>query len=198
MRDGWNHDIRYHGFVLDATPRPCANALEVGCGGGLLARELAARCDNVVGIDLDAEVVRVTARAARHLGKVTFVTGDVMSYPLPESGFDLIAAVATLHHLPLEAALKRLRTLLAPGGVLVVVGLYREETVADMVFAAAGWVTSQGMRRFRRLVEVDAPMKAPTEALAEIRTTAHRILPGSLLRRRLLFRYTMVWRKSAT
>lgn len=38
-----------------------------------------------------------------------------------------------------------------------------------------------------------APMRDPAESLREIRDAAGRILPGARLRRRLMWRYTLVW-----
>src|SRR4051812_25699589 len=40
--EGWNHNIHYHGLVLDAVPVGATFALDAGCGDGDLARELRA------------------------------------------------------------------------------------------------------------------------------------------------------------
>jgi SAM-dependent methyltransferase len=45
---------------------------------------------------------------------------------------DLVTAVASLHHMDGEAALRRMSGLLRPGGVLAVVGLARGVTPADL------------------------------------------------------------------
>jgi enterochelin esterase-like enzyme len=37
----WNHNIQYHDVVLRSIPRRAARALDVGCGQGLLAQQLA-------------------------------------------------------------------------------------------------------------------------------------------------------------
>ena len=39
----WNHNIHFHPVVLDAVPTGARRALDVGCGAGGLARELAER-----------------------------------------------------------------------------------------------------------------------------------------------------------
>ncbi|MBT2225388.1 AMP-binding protein [Nonomuraea sp. NEAU-A123] len=39
----WNHNVHYQRLVLDAIPDGCEHALDVGCGDGLLAAELASR-----------------------------------------------------------------------------------------------------------------------------------------------------------
>jgi hypothetical protein len=39
--DYWNHNVHYHGVVLRNVPRGCGEALDVGCGDGLLVLALA-------------------------------------------------------------------------------------------------------------------------------------------------------------
>src|ERR1700730_13868298 len=157
--DGWNRNNHYHRLVLQAVPRDCRRALDVGCGTGLLARRLAARCGEVVAIDADAEPLS-RARAATGSGSpITFVRGDVLTHAFDDGSFDFISAVAVLHHLPLEAALEHLKRLLRPGGVVVVIGLYRAETFEDYGWMAAGLVSSLAIRCVRRYTGVSAPIK---------------------------------------
>ena len=89
----------------------------------------------------------------------------------------------------------RLRNLLRSGGVLAVVGLYRASTPMDYVFAAAALPISRAIRLFRGEEKVGAPLRDPTETLAEIRRECDAVMPGGVFRRRLFFRYTFVWRK---
>lgn len=168
--EAWNHNIHYHDAVLGAIPPNCRRALDVGCGRGLLARKLAARCGEVIGIDSYRESV-VAAGAAIDAGsRVTFVEGDVMTYPFSGSTFDLITAVATLHHLPLAPALERFRDLLNPGGVLAVIGLYRARTAADYAWSAVALPTSLILRRRYGYADVGAPLHAPEQTLGALRT----------------------------
>ncbi len=148
-------------------------------------------------IDTDRGCLARAAAAtdAELKARITYVRGDVMTYPLPEQSFDLIAAVATLHHLPLRPALDRCRALLKPGGVLAIVGLYRLSTARDYMGALAATPISWAMRAARQYAEVAAPMQEPRDTLSHIRLACEAAIPGARIRQRLLFRYTVVWRK---
>lgn len=153
------------------------------------------RFNSVAAIDTDSAAI---ARAVAMTGppeRIAFRKGDVMMDKLDDEGCDLIAVMAALHHLPLRAALLRFRTLAQPGGVLAVVGLYRLRSPADYAIAAAAWPTSWLMRWRYGYVDVRTPERRPLETLQEIRSACDDILLGAEFRRRLFFRYTLIWRK---
>ena len=109
----WNHNLHYQRLILDAVPDGARSALDIGCGDGLLLRELATRVPHVVGIDVDAPSL---ARARVELSRAStvdaqFIEGDAMTHPFAPESFDVVAAVAMLHHLDARAGLERLREL---------------------------------------------------------------------------------------
>lgn len=193
-RPFWNRNIDYHDAVLATVPPDCRRALDVGCGDGLLASELADCCGEVVGIDVDAPTL-ARARAKHGRPNLTFVEADVMNCPFDPASFDFISTIATLHHLPLEPALERLKQLLRPGGVLSVVGLYQLRTLTDFSYACAAIPVSWWLRLTRNYEEVAAPIRDPDETLADVEGCAKTILPGCVVTRQLLFRYSLLWRK---
>jgi 2-polyprenyl-3-methyl-5-hydroxy-6-metoxy-1,4-benzoquinol methylase len=195
MRGAWNHNIHYHTLVLRSIPPGCRRALDVGCGRGLLALELASRCQEVIAIDNDHEALSWAMTNGSSQPGITFVEDDVMTHRFAPGNFDFIAAVATLHHLPLRPALARFRDLLKPSGVLAIIGLYRGETLVDLAQAAAAFPASWMLRCMRGCSDVGAPVKNPAETLREIRIACNDLLPGAAIRRHLLFRYSLVWRK---
>ncbi|MDI9918275.1 SAM-dependent methyltransferase, partial [Rhodococcus sp. IEGM 1379] len=96
-----------------------------------------------------------------------------------------------------------LRGMLSPGGCLVIVGCYREATFVDRVFSlfALGLNPIVGFVKHRRVADklpvgMTAPTAAPTETLEEIRRTAQAQLPGGRIRRRLFWRYSVVFRNT--
>jgi 2-polyprenyl-3-methyl-5-hydroxy-6-metoxy-1,4-benzoquinol methylase len=190
----WNHNLQFHGWILRHVPARCESALDVGCGDGVLAWQLAARADQVTGIDVSPAMIAL-ARRTHARSNVTYVAGDVMSSALPETSFDFIAAVAVLHHLPLEHGLARLAGLLRPRGVLAVVGLARDGTVLDCAYSAASIPLSRLVRLFTGYWDSPAPRLDPLQTFPEIRQVAAGALPHAVVRRRLFFRYSLLWRK---
>jgi SAM-dependent methyltransferase len=97
-------------------------ALDLGCGAGGLAIELARRGWQVVGIDI-AENAIASARknADRCAVDVDFAVGDVCSWT-PEGAIDLITSCFAMPGTPdtRKCALRRATDALAPGGTLMI------------------------------------------------------------------------------
>ncbi|MGW3119608.1 class I SAM-dependent methyltransferase [Streptomyces sp. NPDC001107] len=197
----WDHNAHYHPWLLRQLPRRLDRALDVGCGTGDLVRLLAGRAKEVCGVDSDVEIVdRARELSGDQYPHVTYSVADAPD-GLPPGAYDVITCVAVLHHLPLAQTLTRFRQQLAPGGTLVVVGLARDETFVDQLLgyasiplnAATGWVKNHG-RTAPRPASMTAVTRPADVTYAEIVREARRILPGARLRRRLFWRYTLVWR----
>jgi SAM-dependent methyltransferase len=94
-------------FVLSWLPPASVRVLEIGCGGGELARALARGGYDVLAIDPEAPEGAIFRRVAFE--------------EFAEDGrFAAVVASRSLHHLEdLPAALDKVARLLAPGGVLV-------------------------------------------------------------------------------
>ncbi|NNH71418.1 class I SAM-dependent methyltransferase [Nocardia uniformis] len=195
-QDRWNHNTHYYDIALDAAPSTARTALDVGTGDGLLAVRLAEKIPEVTGIDSDAEIIARAQSSAS--GNITWITGDALTYDLPEAHYDLVAAVATVHHFPdLVVGLQRLADLTAPGGALVVIGCARSSTVHDYAFELAGIVQHQVLSRTRGFWQHNAPvqMRFP-HTYTEAKQIATAVLPGMKWRRLPLWRYAFTWHKT--
>jgi len=127
---------RYESLVLDVIPAGCKRALDVGCGNGELSRELHRRgIPDVVGLDRDETCVQ-RCRHHPQAGPIRYVVGDLRTTDLGTEGFELVSAVASLHHMDAGEGLLRLRSLVVHGGVLVVVGLARPDLPEDLPIEA--------------------------------------------------------------
>ena len=195
--DGWNHNIHHHPLVLDAIPSHARRALDVGCGEGTLTRDLAERVPEVVGIDLDRPILDV-ARTRSSAARATYVLGDVLHHPFEPGSFDVVASIAALHHMDATTGLGRMRDLLRPGGVLVVIGLARSRLPRDLPWELAGAVSTRVHKLTKTYSEVTAPtVWPPPETYTGVRRIAEQILPGVRYRRHVLWRYSLVWTKPA-
>ena len=190
----WNHNTHYHRLALRLAGN-ASSALDVGCGEGLLTRELrAAGVPHVTGVDLDPDQVS-RARSQADAG-LDYLVGDVLEVPRDEQ-FDLVTCFATLHHLDLDDGLRRLRSLVSPGGHLVVVGLARVGTPTDAALSLAAVPAALVADRARGVWEHGAPVRDPEHSYGQVRTAARSILPGAQWRRRLYWRYSLVWQSPA-
>ena len=193
----WNHNLHYHRVILDAVPEGCRRSLDVGCGEGMLARDLRRVVPHVTAIDRDAASIQAARRHDAD-ADVEYVVGDFMTHPFEPASFDHIASIAVLHHMDAAAALERMRELLAPRGRLTIVGLARQRHPADLPFAVAGAVAHR-VHRLRRTYWEDAAPRLwpPPDTFGETHRLAERLLPGVRYRRLVLWRYSLVWTKPA-
>lgn len=190
--DAWNHNVHHHRIVLDAVPRGSTRALDVGCGEGLLARDLSQVVPHVTAIDRDAPTIEL---ARRHpCDGIEYVVGDLLTNELEPGSFDLVASIATLHHMDTAVGLRCLRELVRPGGTLVVIGLARSRYPRDAGYDLAGTVATRAHRLTKTFREVAAPMVWPPPlTFAESRAVAEAELPGVSYRRHVLWRYSLIW-----
>jgi 2-polyprenyl-3-methyl-5-hydroxy-6-metoxy-1,4-benzoquinol methylase len=193
----WNHNLHYHPLILNAVPDGCQRALDVGCGEGILARQLRQLAPHVSAIDLHHPSI-LLARQHDDGAGIDYLVGDFLTYPFEPASFDLIASVAALHHMDARVALGRMRTLLRPGGRLAIIGLARSRYPADLPRDAAATVASLLHKATKGYWEISAPIVwPPPETYAGMRRLAAELLPGVRYRRHLLWRYSLVWTKPA-
>lgn len=192
----WNTNVARHSGILGAVPEGCGDALDVGCGDGLLARKLAGRAKRVTGIDKSPEMIACAREWVTNHPQLTFVEGDFLAADLPAAGYDFVCSVTAIHHMDFEAAIVRMRELLRPGGTLVVVGLARETSVTEWaaLIAAAPIVRITKVPRRARGPQ-GMPVADPKMSYGQVRAAARRLLPGVRYRRHVLRRYSLTWDK---
>ncbi|MHC3817279.1 class I SAM-dependent methyltransferase [Streptomyces sp. DT9] len=198
----WDHNAHYHRWIMRQVPKRFGTALDIGSGSGDLARLLGTRSGTVRGLDADPAIVARARELTVPAAPVTFTVGDALT-DTPPGSYDVITCVAALHHLPFSDALGAFRRHLAPGGTLVVVGVARAQSTGDRLLGAAAvplnvamaWIKNRG-RRSARPASMTAPTRPAVMSFADIAREARQLLPGARLRRRVFWRYTLVWHQN--
>jgi SAM-dependent methyltransferase len=123
--------MRYHDFFVERV-RPGERVLDVGCGKGELASDLAERGGaSVVGIDVNEEYLDF-ARSRYGHGSVEFVRADALSQ-LPPGPFDVVVLSNVLEHIgPRIELLRRLVERARPRRILVRVPLLARDWLVPL------------------------------------------------------------------
>lgn len=203
---GWNHNNHYHPYLLRQMPKPGCYALDIGCGTGEFARRLTERTEHVLALDLSPEMIRIAKERSMSAPTIDYQVGDILSYPLPAESFDFIGSIATFHHLDLTTVLAKIKPTLKAGGVLAILDLYQAQTAADYLTSIAAipvtrlhsWRKNGRPRRLSPEAQASWAQHDQHDRylpLSEVRRVCADLLPGATIKRHLLWRYSLVWRK---
>jgi SAM-dependent methyltransferase len=116
IRSGETYYQRFLDRCLGLVPEG-GLVLDLGCGAGIVAAEIAARA-RVVGVDISRTQIRLARARVPH---GTFVLADMSRLAFRPSAFDAVSAFWSLIHVPRERhaeLLRRLHRWLKPGGLL--------------------------------------------------------------------------------
>jgi 2-polyprenyl-6-hydroxyphenyl methylase / 3-demethylubiquinone-9 3-methyltransferase len=104
--------------LLRAFGERACRVIDVGCGAGFIANDLARQGHDVVGVDLAEPALDV---AARHdaTGRVHYVRADARSLPFADASFQAACAMDFFEHVDaLDPIVAEIARVLAPGGQL--------------------------------------------------------------------------------
>lgn len=204
--EGWTANNHYHDYLLKHVPQNCENALEIGCGTGAFARQLATRCKRVVALDLSPEMIRAAGARSTQNPNLEFQLADAMTWAFPQAHFDFICSIATLHHTEQRPLLIKLKDALKPGGVLVILDLVQSNGLAERALDVIGFGVSGALRLIHngRLNPPPEVRKAWEQhgkhdhylSVGQVRGLVNEILPGASVKRCLFWRYALVYRKT--
>src|SRR6266516_3912472 len=150
LNGGWRYDLM--GWFIDtfvfrgqwrglrqrtanlAQLQPGEQVLDVGCGTGTLAIEVAhrvGRAGRMAGVDPGAQqIARARAKAAKRDIPVEFQVGVIEQLPFPNQTFDVVFSTLMMHHLPKSLkrqGLAEIARVLKPGGRLVIADFTRKQ-----------------------------------------------------------------------
>jgi len=194
-------------WLLTNLPLGRGTVLEIGCGVGDLSRRLTSAFDSVIAIDFSEGMITEAKRRTAPNTPIEYACADMFEW-LRRSGnsYDCIITVATLHHVDLRAALREMAWSVKPGGRLLVIDLFSRTGWRHFFVNAAAWVIERahevrvfrGMKPWRLTRAFWRHGRNETYlSLPEVKHIAGEELPGAQVRGHLLWRYSIVWDRSA-
>lgn len=99
--------------------QPEMKILDLGCGNGRLL-EILPDDINYIGLDISLANIKI---AQKKFPEYQFTTGSILKIPCSDQIFDIVFAIASLHHIPSEkyrlAAMSEILRVLKPNGLLI-------------------------------------------------------------------------------
>ncbi len=152
-------------------------------------------------------MIRLAKERSKQYPNIDFHVADVMGWEFPAAHFDCIVSIATLHHLPLEEMLMKMKRALRVNGVLLILDLY-QESLAD-TFTTLAALPVDLMLKYLNTGHLKEPPEVRAAwaehgkhdsylTLSQLRQRCQVLLPGVKIRKHLLWRYSLVWKKTAT
>jgi SAM-dependent methyltransferase len=114
-KPGFDSYWRFHrDAFLRILPDPGVLTLDIGCGEGRLARDLAARGHSVIAVDVSPQMVRLAHEAAPGMD---VRVADAAHLPFPDASADLAIAFMSYQDVDdMPAAMREARRVLTPDG----------------------------------------------------------------------------------
>lgn len=204
-RYSWSANDYYQPYLLGHIPAQLNHALEVGCGTGGFARQLAARSTYVTAVDLSPEMIKLARIRSAGYPNIYFQVGDVLDLTFPDKQYDCVTSIATLHHMPLEPILTKMRDALMPGGTLLVLDLVQPQGIDDIAGSIVAAPLNFVLRAFHtRSLTIPTEVRTAWDehgrtdsylTMDEVKAICADIVPGAAVKKHLMWRYSIVWQK---
>jgi len=105
-------------WLFEALPRGGGRLLEMGCGAGVQARAIQGIGWSVTGADISLDMVRTGAAGGT---PPNWLVCNTSALPFAACSFDAVVLLGVIGYIPRPAAaLRKLRTVLKPDGILVI------------------------------------------------------------------------------
>lgn len=109
---------RRAGLIINGSKLgPGVKALEIGCGTGLFTEMFAQSGVNILAVDISPDLLEKARKRNLPSDRVLFVEKRFENCDI-DGPFDAVIGSSVLHHLDIETALKRIYSLLKPGGLM--------------------------------------------------------------------------------
>ena len=193
----WNHNSAYYPWIRKKLSG-CSRILDVGCGDGSLVAYLNDGTREITGIDVDKGCID-KALSAYKTENTDFQLCSFEEYPADEQ-FDAIVFVASIHHMNMEQAILKARSLLVSGGKLLIVGLAKPSGLSDWILEVARVIPSRlvsYVHKMQTSEDLNIPVSYQLPEMNKVRRIVKKHLPEAVIRYGLHYRYLLEWTKES-
>ena len=201
----WNHNNCYFPYLLRNLPRKMDACLDIGCGKGELSKLLSQKVGKVAAVDLSDRMI-ARAKELNYAPNINYICGNILEMDFEDNSLDLIITTATAHHLPYEWLLEFSRDKLKNDGRLLILDIARPSSICDFIV----WGAAVPINPIMSLIKNGTFFKDDSHARAvwdkhgehdnymklnEIQKLVKQHLPSADIKRKLLWRYVLIWTK---
>lgn len=202
----WNHNNCYFDQLIKLTPDNVGTCLDIGCGKGELSYMLSKRAKKVIAVDLADKMIE-KAKILHPNNNIEYVCGNILDIKFESNSLDVIISTATAHHLPFEWLLSFAQDKLKKGGRLIILDLVKAKSLSDYILWSVAFFPNIVMNLIKngRLQKDDEHARQVWErhgmhdkymTMDEISSLANKYLSDVKVRRKLFWRYLLVWEKT--
>lgn len=201
----WNHNNCYYGQLMKLIPDNAEICLEIGCGKGELSFMLSQKAKRVIAVDIADKMIQ-KAKVLHPNENIKYICCNIVDMEFKNNSLDVIITVATAHHLPYDWLLNLARDKLKKGGKLIILDLVKAKSLSDHIIWGSAFFPNIVMNLIKngRLKKGDERAKEVWERhgrrdkymmMDEIRSLAKKYIPAAKIKRKLFWRYLLVWQK---
>lgn len=204
LEDKWDHNQWYSNLILKEIKPGIGRTLDIGCGTGEFTKKIAMKVKEVIAIDIADQMI-IEARKRHPSENIRYILQDFDNINEKEH-FDCIVSIATFHHLSLDTALPKIKRMLNPGGILIVLDLYKRRGLLDLfldiiaiplnmlirIMTGSSKMSREEIDAWKEHIKIDKYM-----TIKELKRTYYKYFDKSVKVKRLIFwRYFAIYRKS--
>ncbi|MBE6068287.1 MAG: class I SAM-dependent methyltransferase [Clostridium lundense] len=201
----WNHNNCYFKHLIKFIPNNVETCLDIGCGKGELSFMLSKKSKNVIAVDLADKMIE-KAKVLHSNKNIQYICGNILDMKFENDSIDVIITTATAHHLPYEWLLSFAKDKLKKGGKLIILDLAEAKTLSDYIIWGSAFIPNIVMNLIKngRLQKDDDHSKEVWEkhgkhdtymTMNEIKLFVKKHIPTAKVKRKLFWRYSLVWEK---
>ncbi|MBZ9621449.1 class I SAM-dependent methyltransferase [Clostridium sp. FP2] len=201
----WNHNNCYFKYLLKFVPNNVGTCLDIGCGKGELSNMLLQKSNNVIAVDLSDKMIE-RAKILHANKNIKYICGNILNMKFENNSIDVIITTATAHHLPYEWLLCFAKDKLKKGGKLIILDLVRAESFSDYIIWGSAFFPNIVMNLVKnhRIQKDDSHSREVWErhgkhdtymTMREIRSLVKKHIPTAKIKRKLFWRYSLIWQR---